>query len=161
GAYFTLRKELTPSNAWEYVLTDVHGMTIRFEFATVLGSDIWYRLKSIKDPNGNTISVAYNSTTGFPTQLTDTLGQTTTIAYHTLGVGAAGRVKTITTPNGAVMSYGYNTSGQLTRVTLPPTSEYPAGSDVTYTYDAASHLTSITEAGQSQPFIVNTYDQTY
>ncbi len=66
GSYFDLKKQLVSPNVWNFVLTQPHGEKITFEFALIHGSEYWYRLKSITDPNENAISVVYSAITGFP-----------------------------------------------------------------------------------------------
>lgn len=102
-------------------------------------------LSSLSDLNGNTTSLARNSS-GQLTTATDGAGRTLAFAYN-----AGGRIATVTDPAGRAFSYQYDSAGRLTSYTAP-------GSAVTaYGYDASNLVTSVTDPRGTAT--VNTYDQ--
>jgi YD repeat-containing protein len=90
-------------------------------------------LDKIEDRDGNTIDYTYTS--GKPTSITDTRGETHTLSYYTLG-----RLWKITMADGAVWEFFYNVSGQLWKVKGPATTTFANGisHEFRYTNGAAT-----------------------
>ena len=86
-------------------------------------------LRTIKDSNGNTLTLSYSGTTLI--SVTDGAGRVTTFE------SAAGNLTAIVDPSGRRTSYAY-TGAQLTKIT------YSDGKYATYVYDANKNLTSAT-----------------
>ena len=84
-------------------------------------------LNTMKDPNGNTITITVNST-GQVTAVTDQVGRALTIAY------VSGRISTITDAAGRVVTYAYDGNNRLSSV------KDPIGNFTYYNYDAAGLL---------------------
>jgi YD repeat-containing protein len=84
---------------------------------------------------------AYDSydANGRPTQITDSNGVVTTLAYHPRG-WLASRTVNAGQSDAETTTYGYDNVGQLTKVTLPD------GSWLGYHYDDAHRITEITDS---------------
>lgn len=108
-------------------------------------------LSSVKDRNGNTITLTYNG--AYLTSVTDINGRTTNITSTT------GKISSITDPAGRVYNLGYS-GNYLTSITDPTghmwsytydsggrmlTKTDPAGYTMTYTYDSSGRLLSSTD----------------
>lgn len=93
-----------------------------------------YRLRSIRDRNGNTLSINYDGS-GRISSAADANGRSLTFVY-----GANGRVHTITDFSGRIWSYGYDTDDNLISVIDPLSNE------IEYQYDNAHNLTGIVDA---------------
>ena len=89
------------------------------------------RLLSIKDRNGQGVSLAYDAQ-GVRSTATDSAGRQVTFAY------TGGLLTRVTLPDGRFVAYGY-TSGLLTSVTDI------AGNSYSYAYDGGSRLQSETD----------------
>jgi RHS repeat-associated protein len=89
------------------------------------------QLASVQDRNGNTTSYGYDSA-GRLQQITDPVGLMTTLAY-------AGSTVTITDPAQRVTTLHLDGAGNLVQITNPDTST------LGYSYDAAHHLTGVTD----------------
>jgi RHS repeat-associated protein len=89
------------------------------------------RLVSLTDRNGNTLTLAYD-TTGFPTSITDASGRVVQFTK-----GADGRIASLTDPANRLFRYTYDSVGNLTRFTDP------LGNATNYQYDSKSNLTAI------------------
>ncbi len=102
---------------------------LTYEFATPNGTLMM--LSSIYDTNGNTLTLAYN-TSHLLTQVANNFNKTLTIAYN-----SSNRISSVTDPNGQQISYTYDANGNLTKVT------YPDSNSVSYFYsnDAYHNLT--------------------
>lgn len=101
------------------------------------------RLVSIKDRNGNSITLQYDSN-GLLT-ITDAVGRKTTFAY-----GANGKVLAVTDPLGRQAFYYYDSNNNLIKTTDM------AGNEANYTYNEYSYMTSvITSKGTTE--IKNVY----
>lgn len=85
------------------------------------------------------------------TTITDPAGRSLTMAYN-----ANGRIDTVTDWTGRVWTYGYDAAGNLTSVRTPGTPDVPAGMVTTYGYDADHNLTTITDA-KGQLYLQNVY----
>ena len=126
------------------------------------------KLKEIVDRNGNTISFAYNSTSGELETITDTYGREITVTW------SGGKIDKITDFAGRVMDYTYYGSsdpdgndGDLKSVTTPTVTSsfgntYTSGKTVTYTYDKTSgdkqhNLLTITDP-KGYTGVTNVYD---
>lgn len=119
-----------------------------------------YQAKCTRDDAGRTRSLAYD-TPGNLTSVTDTTpgggAAKQTFTYQAIGTGGTqcggkpGQICTATDARGKTTRYTYDTTGNLTKVTPPA----PLG-PTSYGYDAASRLTSVTDAlGQTTTY---TYD---
>ena len=93
---------------------------LTYEFATPNGTLMM--LSSIYDTNGNTLTLAYN-TSHLLTQVANNFNKTLTIAYN-----SSNRISSVTDPNGQQISYTYDANGNLTKVT------YPDSNSVSYFY---------------------------
>ncbi|WP_316289088.1 RHS repeat-associated core domain-containing protein [Clavibacter michiganensis] len=107
-----------------------------------------FQVKCSTDASGNTASYDYD-TAGNPTKKTDTTaGGTGSVAFEraydnwdrTISGGWAGQLCSAKDGNGNVTKYNYDKVGNLTKVTPPA----PQGA-TTYTYDALSRVTSVTD----------------
>jgi len=141
GRYDLLEKDTGPSPDI-FTRTDKFGTVETYEDE----GDDWFRLKTIVDTNGNTLTFGYDAYSRLTT-VTDTLSQVTTIAYD-----GNDRIATITDHDSRVWTYGY-TSGRLTSVSNP------LSQVTTYGYDGSGRLAAVhlPEDGVS----VNSYAFTY
>jgi RHS repeat-associated protein len=107
-----------------------------------------FQVKCSTDANGNTATYSYDAA-GNPTKATDTTKDGTgSVAFErvyenwdrTICGGWAGQTCSAKDGNGNVTRYNYNTTGDLVKVT-PPAPQGPT----TYTYDALSRVTSVTD----------------
>jgi len=126
-----------------YTLEDKSSkLTSRYDFAgkdATTGESI-YSLTSIKDRNGNALTLTYDAGIRL-TNITDASGRVTTFSY-----GANNRVSQLTTINNKTATFEYDASGNLTRnVDL-------AGNVITYTYDANKLMTSMVTEGKTTSF---------
>jgi RHS repeat-associated protein len=148
GRYDSLVRQTTP-NPDEYTRTDREGSTETYEYdITDVNTVTWYRLKTIADLNGNTLTFAYDSTSKNLTKVTDTLARDTTIAYD-----GNDRISTITDSASRVWAYDYDGNGNLTKVTTPAVDldndgnadpgDYLAGKRTAYKYDGSNRLTEV------------------
>jgi len=99
-----------------------------------------YRLSSIKDPSGNTVTLTYNAD-GTIDSLTDAAGRVTSFVYD-----GSKHCTSITLPNGKTASYSYDSKGNL-----KSTTDF-AGNVASYTYDADNYLTRISSGGKTWSF---------
>jgi RHS repeat-associated protein len=90
-------------------------------------------LTSIRDPNGNTITIARDSA-GKVTTVSDPVGRSLTFAYD-----GANRITSITDPTGRSVRYTYNSQGTLATATDP------AGGVTSYTYDGRNNMISVSD----------------
>ncbi len=103
---------------------------------TRLAYDSYGNQTCVRDPRGNTSTIAYDSGTNtFPLTVTNALGHVTTTAYYgvngvVIDSGLFGQVKTVTDPNGRTASSTYDTFGR------PSTSTAPNGLVTTTTYNS-------------------------
>ena len=88
------------------------------------------QLCQLKDSNGNTLSVNYNSD-GQVTSIVDGANRTTTLSY------SGGRLASIDAPDGLDVRFGYDSAGRLTGIT------YADSKASSYTYDADGNLTAV------------------
>jgi YD repeat-containing protein len=102
-------------------------------------------LQTLQDKNGNTISIAYDSSYDV-VSYTDTQGRTTSLNHQTVAgfTDPGGEIIKIADPNGKVVTYSYDSNGNLTGITQPS----PLGSE-TLTHDVLSRVTSVTD-GKNQ-----------
>ena len=150
GRYDSLVRQTAP-NPDEYTRTDREGITETYEYdITDVNTVTWYRLKTIADLNGNTLTFAYDSTSKNLTKVTDTLSRDTTLAYD-----GNDRISTITDSASRVWAYGYDGSGHLTTVRTPTVDEagndddYTSGKTTTYKYDGSDRLTEVLRPADS------------
>jgi len=101
-------------------------------------------LATVTNAAGHVIQILAYNAHGQPTQIVDSNGLTTTLAYD------ARQRLTSRQVGGETTTYTYDGVGQLTRVTLPDASY------VDYTYDAAHRLTQIQDSAGNK--IVYTLD---
>jgi RHS repeat-associated protein len=100
-------------------------------------------LNSIKDPNGHSTTLAYDSSARL-TSVANPLGQARIVAYD-----KNGNVTTLTDANNRTITFEYDSLGQRTKV------HYPEG-DITYTYDGLGNLTQVAHYNGS--IVSLTYD---
>jgi len=115
-----------------YTIREKNGLTYKFENNNgVIGSNA--KLLSIKDRNGNTLTLWY--TNGLLSSVTDGLGRTLTFSY------TGNRIYQVKFNNGRTNQYEYDSAGNLITYKNPralssPTQQPP----VTYTYYSDSQL---------------------
>ena len=85
------------------------------------------QLYQVKDCNGNTLTINYNSS-GQISTIVDGANRTTTLSYTN------GKLASIDSPDGLDLSYNYNSAGRLTGIT------YADNKQSAYTYDANGNL---------------------
>ena len=122
-----------PTGVLEILTKSSSGFTLRDKFGKVYLFDLWGKLTSVTDRNGNSITIAYSGQK--PIAITDTYGRSISLAYNSQGF-----VSQATDPAGRITYYAYDTHDNLTSVTDP------RGHATTYTYDTNSHdMTSVTD----------------
>lgn len=112
---------------------------------TRMAYDTYGNLICAKDPNGNTTTFTYDTSSTFQKVITNALGhQTTTQYYGVDGVatdtGLYGQVKSITTPNGEVTTTTYDVFGRKTFMHDPDMGNW------IYEYDNVGNLMRQTDA---------------
>ncbi|MFM0560210.1 RHS repeat-associated core domain-containing protein [Paraburkholderia sediminicola] len=129
----------------------VRALTLRdgrvLRFTMVLGI---YRLSSVQDRNGNTVTIARDSTTGGVTSITGPNGRALTFKSI---VGARGTplVSRVTDPLNRQVNYVYDNQDRLIQVT-------DAGGGIwKYGWDSKSRLVSVTDP-EGNVQVTNTYD---
>lgn len=118
--------------------------TTRLKDQTEFNFDAQYKLKSIKDKNGNLVNYNYDSSNKL-TSIADTKNHAITLSYN-----AQNWISEATDWSGRKVKYSYDDQGNLLTVTDPN------GNITTYTYDTNFKLTSIKD-GNNQTVITNTY----
>ncbi|MFM0734149.1 DUF6531 domain-containing protein [Paraburkholderia sediminicola] len=142
GDYF---KATLSNSGSAKVLTLRDGRVQRFTMAA--GT---YRLSSVKDRNGNTVSIARNSKTGAITSITGPNGRVLTF---TAIVGTRGTplISRVSDPLNRQVNYTYDSQDRLTQVT-------DAGGGVwKYGWDSKSRLVTVTDP-EGNVQVTNTYD---
>jgi RHS repeat-associated protein len=104
----------------------VRRTQIRYQFSAT------GKLMSIRDRNGNTVSLAYDPS-GSLGQITDAVGRNFTLSYD-----ASRRISQISDPIGRVTTYGYGNAGDLEKITDA------AGGLTQFAYDANHRVLSVT-----------------
>jgi YD repeat-containing protein len=94
------------------------------------------KLIAIIDRNGNTTTLAYDSSERLST-VTDAASRTMTFTY---GGSFTDLVTSVSTSAGISLSYAYDTQGRLIQVTKPDLTT------VTYTYNSLSQITAVTDS---------------
>lgn len=118
----------TSTNSY-FTLTLANGEQRRFDKTTG-------NLIAIIDRNGNTTSVAYDSS-GRLSTVTDPAARTMTFNY---GGSFPNLVTSVSTSVGISLSYSYDTQGRLTQVTKPDSTT------ISFTYDSLSRITAVTDS---------------
>lgn len=117
--------KLVKNSDGSYTLTfDGSNEQLNFNASGVLQSDV--------DANGNTISYSWSS--GQLSQITDSLGRTTSFTYN-----GSGQLTTITDPGGRTYGYGYDENGNLASFTDP------TNATTLYGYDSSGRLDQVTD----------------
>jgi YD repeat-containing protein len=111
-------------------MTFTNGEQRRFDPTT-------WKLIAIVDRNGNTTTVAYDSS-GRLSTVTDPASRTLTFTYG--NTNFSNLVSSVTTSVGISLSYSYDTQGRLTQVTKPDSTT------VSFTYDSQSRITTVTDS---------------
>ncbi len=111
----------------------------------VLTFDSSGALISVKDLNGNTVTLTYSS--GQVVSLTASGGRSITLAW------ASGHVTALSDSAGREVAYSYDSSGNLTGVTAVD------GAESSYGYDAGHYMTSLTKPGGGTT--TNEYDSSH
>ncbi|WP_259460932.1 hypothetical protein [Paraburkholderia sp. BL23I1N1] len=145
GDYYRATITNGDRNGTSKVLTLRDGRVRRFTMVNGL-----YRLSSVQDRNGNTVSVARDANTGGITSITGPNGRALTFASIIGGRGAP-LISHVTDPLNRQVNYAYDSQDRLTQVT-------DAGVGVwKYSWDSKSRLMSVTDPeGNLQ--VTNTYD---
>ena len=146
--------ELAIGSGEPYVITDAGHNQLVF--------DQWGYLIKAKDRNGNELTVTWNTQQVRVSSVTDGVGRTATLTYHTDPQGHWTDLASITSPagtkyftmtghrltgitdiDGAVMSYGYNSSAFLSSI------QGPDGIAYEYAYDTGGigKIRKITQRG--------------
>ncbi|CAE6753069.1 RHS repeat-associated core domain-containing protein [Paraburkholderia haematera] len=145
GDYYRATISNADRNGTTRILTLRDGRVQRFTMVAGI-----YRLSSVQDRNGSTVTISRNSTTGAVTSITGPNGRALTFASI---VGARGTplVSRVTDPLNRQVSYTYDSRDHLIQVT-------DAGGGVwKYGWDSKSRLVSVTDPeGNLQ--VTNTYD---
>ncbi len=116
------------------------GWTVRNHANEELRFDDTGRLVASVDEQGRGVTLAYSG--GTLSTLTDTVGQTVTVAWGTSGA-ATGRIVGVTGSDGHSVGYGYTAAGSTARLTSVVGVD---GKTTTYTYDTATgHLGGIVD----------------
>ncbi|MDP2905002.1 MAG: DUF6531 domain-containing protein, partial [Candidatus Omnitrophota bacterium] len=106
------------------------------------------KLTQIKDRNGNTITLSYDTKNQLAT-ITDTAGRKVNLTYD-----SQARIIRLTDAAGRNITYTYGTDSNLTQVTDP------AGNSTTYDYDAQHNITRKVDAlGKSTYFTYDSSDR--
>jgi YD repeat-containing protein len=122
----TLNTE-TSTNSY-FTLSLANGEQRRFDKNTG-------NLIAIIDRNGNTTTVAYDSS-GRLSTVTDPASRTMTFNYSS----GSNLVSSVSTSVGISLSYSYDTQGRLTQVTKPDSTT------ISFTYDSQSRITTVTDS---------------
>ncbi len=136
------RDQLKPNNAGSFLLTTRDQFKYTFAVTT---DPLVHRLKSIKDPSGNSITLSYNAA-GRLTQVKDPSARKLTFSYD--GAGRLANVKFIASTYSRQWTLGYDGSGRLNRITWPTvtTESGPQVYSVLFSTDPGSNnLTSLTD----------------
>ena len=146
---------VTYSLAYTANFNELASITDPLNHTTSLGYDSFGDLTSITDPLSNSVTLAYNTATGLPTQITDALGHSISLGYtgsdltsvtdalgrtSTRYVDAIGRVISQVDPLGNQTIYGYDPMNRVTSITDA------LGAITTLGYDLDGNLTSVTDA---------------
>jgi YD repeat-containing protein len=139
GASITLWGVVAPENLAAILDTDTSAnpyFTVTFQSGETRRFDSTTgNLIAIIDRNGNTTTVAYDSSGRLAT-VTDAASRTLTFTY---GTGTS-LVASVSSSVGVSLSYSYDTSARLSQVT------YPDSSTVNFTYNSQSLITSVTDS---------------
>ena len=114
------------SNAQTSKITDAIGNAVSYGYSSG-------NRTSVKDPNGNTTSLVYDSN-GNITKITDPLSNSVQFTYD-----SNNNLTKLVDPAGNTYLYEYDGNGNLTKITDP------ANSDTTYTYNSYGELTTLTD----------------
>ena len=128
----------TSTNSY-YTITGQNGEQRRFDKTTG-------NLIAIIDRNGNTTTVAYDSS-GRLSTVTDPASRTLTFNY----TGGSTLVTSVTSSVGITLSYSYDGQGRLTQVTKPDQTT------VSFTYNSQSLITAVTDSN-GKTLESHTYD---
>lgn len=102
------RLTLSRPAAGQYLLRSAHGLELRF------ASAVHRKLTSVRDPNGNTLALSYDSTYRL-TLITDPGGRT-----YTFGYDDEGRLAAVTDPNlGRSWALAYDGQNRLVEIADP------------------------------------------
>lgn len=123
GQYFTLRKNADNT----YTIVDKGGVTYTFE-AVAGTKDQRANLTSIKDRNGNALTLNYDASKRLST-VTDGV-RTLTFGYD----GTSTRIRDVTDPLSRKHSYAYDAAGNLNKVWKPGLNAVSDTPSVTYSY---------------------------
>lgn len=118
----------TSTNSY-FTLTSLSGEQRRFDKTTG-------NLIAIIDRNGNTTTVAYDSS-GRLSTVTDAASRTLTFTY---GGSFTNLATSVSSSAGISLSYSYDTQGRLIQVTKPDLTT------VTFTYNSLSQITAVTDS---------------
>jgi len=116
--------------ATNYLITFQSGEKRQFSLATG-------QLTAIIDRNGNTTTLAYDSSNRLAT-VTDPAARH--LYFNYAYTGSAYVVSSVTSDFGVTLSYSYDTTGRLIQVTRPDLTT------INYTYNALSQITQVTDS---------------
>ncbi|MCE9637726.1 MAG: hypothetical protein K8T90_18660, partial [Planctomycetes bacterium] len=114
-------------------------------------------IENVKDRFGNQIT--YNRSGGALTSITDSRGETHTLAFY-----ATGRLQTLTMADGAVWEFKYNTLNQLWKVIGPVTTSFSSGIIYEFRYSNGASSASLNSNmvaaadGRGHWWLRNVYD---
>jgi YD repeat-containing protein len=115
--------------------------------ATQMAYDSYGNLICAKDPNGNTTTLTYDTSSTFQKVITNALGHQTMTQYYgvdgvTADTGLYGQVKSVTNSNGEVTTTTYDVFGRKSQITYPntlvKTFNYPCTTSTGCTPDATN-----------------------
>lgn len=99
-------------------------------------------LATTKDENGEVTTYNYNTTKGLLNSVTDPLGNVTSYTYNANNDEPLSTSGTIDENNNATVTYGYDSAGRVTSIS-------PAGTTYGFTYDQFGRTTGTSVAGQT------------
>jgi RHS repeat-associated protein len=118
-----------------------------------LGWDTDHDVVRLEEANGAVTTWAYDTKTGYPTEMRDAEAVKngwpgTTLTYQTGLNGFIADLIAKQSPEGRLWTFGYDTEGDLTSVTDPIGNTTPAADDytTTYTYDTSGQLLTAKDA---------------
>lgn len=125
-------------------ITKTSGTTYDENFVMKTKDDVEYTfakdgfLRTIKDPDGNTVVYKYrpNSKANYLLYITDSTGEKMTVNYK--DDATLSRMTSIEDSQGRLIKYDYDDKGNLTTIT------YPDGQETKFAYDSSHKLTDVT-----------------
>jgi RHS repeat-associated protein len=116
----------------------------------------WASLTGWTYPNGMTVTVGFDPTTGLPSSVRNNIGRSLSFTY----TGATpAHIATVTDDSGRQVRYAYDGNGNLTGFTDPLSFQTNFSYDTSGSFDTAGHLTQVFYPSfPTNPFVTNRYD---